>query len=234
MTVHRRLAAAGVAAALALALGGCSSAAAPGPAAGTFVGEVADPAVSVAVVAGQAAAGQTEREVKVVVYGDSLPLIQEFFEGAAAGNNLDLASETGARLTGSLAADAASGKVTLADGRTFDFQAAPATTGGAGWYSFTGLTDKVTGTSTEGGKLEAAFSPALAGPGMYKLAGTVTRPGGSPTPFEVPFVVPEKPSQPVEQVAFALIVAPDGTVRGGAKPKRGSSGGSGFHCLFID
>lgn len=229
----RRLLVVGAATALALTVGACGGGDTvdPAPAAtGTFVGQVADPEVFVAVVA-RPAAGATEREVRVLVYGDRTNGIEDLFEGAAVGNDLDLASETGATLKGAVAPDAATGTVVLADGMTFDFRATPAT-GPAGWYGIPRLADTVSGTSTEGGTLEGSFSPQLAGEGMYTLTATVTPPGGQPMTFTKPFLVPAG-SPATESVSFAVIIAQDGELRGGAMQRKTGSGGSGFTDLMI-
>lgn len=234
--VMRRLLVAAAATALALTAGGCGSGDTPAKvpaAAGTFVAEVADPAVSVAVVARPAEAG-AEREIRAIVYGEAGNGIEEQFTGAAAGNDYDLTAESGATLKGSITADAATGTIVLADRTSIEFRAAPAT-GAAGWYSIARLGDTVTGTSLagEGGTLEGRFTPTLAGPGMYTLTGTVRPATGSPMPFESPFLIPATPL-PLEQAQVAVIVSQDGTVRGGAKQRKTGSGGSGFTDLLID
>lgn len=228
MITNRRLAMAGAVAALTLMLAGCGSgngATAPPAAAtatattGTFIGLVADPAVSVAIVARPAAPGEADREVRAVVYGEPEDSIKEFFDGAATGDELNLASDTGSTLTGRVTAGAASGTVTLADGRKIDFKAVPAT-GAAGWYSIRDAANsQVTGMSVDGGatRVEGTFDPAITGPGTYKFVGTVVPVGGAPTPIAGTFTVADAATPQAANIA--LIVAQDGTVRGGTKKR---------------
>lgn len=93
--------------------------------AGEFVGEAPDADAFVAVVADEPEReGADTRRIRAYLCDGRSRNV--WFEGTAAGNDLDLASEGGARLEGTLAPEGATGEITLADGEHFSFEATPA------------------------------------------------------------------------------------------------------------
>jgi hypothetical protein len=209
------------------------------PVVGSFVGETSDPVASVAVVAAEPGQGESTREVRALIYGERENPINEWFVGVATGNDLELSSEGGAQLKGELTSQAATGTITLPDGRTVSFDTVPAT-GVAGLYNVTispdGLAD---GTSENGARLKGQFAsqpesqiPGRPGEGsadVLPLTGTITPPNGQPQDFRVSFLMAPV-REPEEPLAARFIVSDDGTIRGGAK--KGS--GSQFTCPMID
>jgi hypothetical protein len=209
------------------------------PVAGSFVGETSDPVTSVAVVAAEPAQGEESREVRALIYGERENPINEWFVGAATGNNLDLTSEGGAQLEGELTSEGTAGTITLTDGTSVPFDTVPAT-GVAGLYNVTispdGLAD---GTSEDGARLEGQLAdqpeseiPGRPGEGsapVFPLAGTITPTNGQPQDFQVSFLMAPV-REPDEALTARFIVSDDGMIRGGAK--KGS--GSQFTCPLID
>ena len=204
------------------------------PVAGNFVGEVSDfegdpEAVPfVAVVAAEAQEGA--REVRAYLCdGQS---INEWFTGTAEGDELDLTSEGGARLEGSLAPEAATGTITLEDGQSFEFTADLAT-GIAGLYNVNLSPDGVVaGTSEAGGSIEGqlADEPQLAPQRQletYPVTGTITAPDGEERDFEH-FFDSDEPGE------ARWIVLADGSAKGAKKTAATGSSGAGFSCPIMD
>ncbi len=164
--------------------------------AGSFVGK-ADPSehAFVAIVAGEAEEGAEGRDVRVYMC-DPAREINEWFWGTVTGNTLDLTSEeTGAKLSGELTAEAATGTVTLDDGRSFSFTANPAT-GFSGLYAVSVSSDgSFTGASETGGRVEGEFGPEgsvdaqhaaqVVDEGGHAVTGTLTAPDGEAREFEI-------------------------------------------------
>ena len=215
------------------------------PVEGSFVGQTADPVTAVAVIAGEPAQGESSREVRALIYGDTdnpvdtdgkTTAISEWFVGSAAGNDLDLSSEGGAQFQGELTPESATGTITLPDGTSVPFDAAPAT-GAAGYYDVTiAPDDQVTGTSASGARLEGQLEEEqerqIPGEtrehGIVPLTGTITPPDDQPQDFEVDFLT--APPIGAEAIPARFIVLNDGTIMGGAR--KGS--GSQFTCPLID
>jgi hypothetical protein len=155
------------------------------PVAGNFVGEAVPSATQhayVAVIASSAEEGEDEREVKAYLCdgGD----VSEWFRGEA-GNTLDLTSENGAHLEGNVAAEAATGTITLSDGTSFSFTANQAT-GPAGLYNASiSPGGSVSGTSETGGRIEGQISEEADSEGLQAFSGTVTPAEGRPVDFAV-------------------------------------------------
>lgn len=212
---------------------------------GSFVGETSDPVTAVAVIVGEPAEGESSREVRALIYGDTdnpvetdgvITPISEWFVGSAAGNDLDLSSEGGAQFQGELTPEGATGTITLPDGTPVPFDAAPAT-GVAGYYDVTLTPDgQVTGTSASGARMEGQLEEERARQipgetrehGIVPLTGTVTPPDGQPQDFEVDFLT--APPVGEEPIPARFVVLNDGTIKGGAR--KGS--GSQFTCPLID
>lgn len=220
---------------------GCGGGGSQEPVAGSFVGDVLDPVASVAVIAGELEEGEDAREVRALIYGGFENQINEWFWGSATGNDLELSSDGGAQLEGELTSGSATGTITLPDGTSVPFEAAPAT-GVAGFYNVTITPDgQANGVSESGAVLEGQFGDEpegqrqLQGPegessaDIVPLTGVLTPPDGQPQDFEVPFLT--APAQePDEPINARIVVSPDGTIRGGAR--KGS--GTQFTCLLID
>jgi hypothetical protein len=209
------------------------------PVTGSFVGETSDPVMSVAIVAAEPAQGEESREVRALIYGDRENPINEWFVGAATGNDLDLTSEGGAQFKGELTSEGTAGTITLPDGTSVPFDTVPAT-GVAGLYNVTispdGLAD---GASEDGAQLEGQLAsqpesevPGRPGEGsapVFPLTGTITPTNDQPQDFEVSFLMAPV-REPDEALTARFVVSDDGTIRGGAK--KGS--GSQFTCPMID
>ncbi len=164
--------------------------------AGSFVGK-ADPSehAFVAIVAGEAEEGAQGRDVRAYMC-DPARGINEWFWGTVTGNTLELTSEeTGAKLSGELTAEAATGTVTLDDGRSFSFTANPAT-GFSGLYAVSVSSDgSFTGASETGGRVEGQVGPEgsvdpqhaarVVGEGGHAVTGTLTAPDGESREFEI-------------------------------------------------
>lgn len=219
--------------ALGLLLAGCAGASGGGtqePVSGSFVGEVSDPAASVAVVAAEPEDGEDAREVRALIYGDSENWTVEWFTGSAKGNDLDLSSEDGARLDGELTSDGATGTITLPDDTEIPFEAASAT-GVAGFYEVTILEDgQVSGVSETGARMEGELADEPSGKNIFPINGTLTPPEGESRDFEVPFVFPGKPREEALPADARFIVSSDGAIRGGARKKSSAQ----FTDLLID
>lgn len=157
---------------------------------GTFVGN-ANPSEHgfVAIVATAPREGGQARDVRAYLC-DPLGGINEWFRGSVTGNQLNLTSENGARLTGSLARDTADGSVTLADGRPVSFTARLAT-GHSGLYEVRMSSNgRFTGTSDSGARVEGQVAPEGSGGGSQHLGGravtgTLTAPSGESRNFEI-------------------------------------------------
>ena len=161
--------------------GGSKEEGAP-PVTGSFVGVAPDAAPEeeafVALVAsGTEEEGEAQRQVRAYLC-DGQSINEWFNEGSVEGNELNLRSEGGARLEGSLATEAASGTITLDDGESFTFTADLAT-GAAGLYDVNVSEDgDVRGTSENGGRLEGMVAHQLEEDGLYPLAGTISAADG--------------------------------------------------------
>lgn len=196
------------------------------PVAGNFVGTVTDfagdtnavPFVAL-VAAGAPEEGGGKREVRAYLCDGRG--INEWFWGSAAGNDLELSSDEGARLEGSLSPEAANGSITLADGESFTFEANPAT-GAAGLYNVTFSEDgQVRGISEGGGQLEAQVADEPNEGGFYPITGAITAPDGPSFDFETL-------SDISEAGEARWIVLTDDRIKGAKNGLRTKSGGSGF------
>jgi hypothetical protein len=74
------------------------------------------------VASGTEEEGEAQRQVRAYLC-DGQSINEWFNEGSVEGNELDLRSEGGALLEGSLATEAATGTITLDDGESFTFTA---------------------------------------------------------------------------------------------------------------
>jgi hypothetical protein len=191
------------------------------PVTGSFVGVAPDVAPQaeafVALVAsGTEDEGEAQRQVRAYLC-DGQSINEWFNEGSVEGNELNLTSEGGARLEGSLDTEAATGTITLDDGVFFTFTAdlAPDV---AGLFDVNISEDgAVRGTSENGGRLEGMVAHELEGEGgLYPVTGTVTAPDGETLAFKVVALT-------AEAGEYRWIVLPEGEVRGG--PKDGGSEG---------
>jgi hypothetical protein len=176
------------------------------PVAGHFVGATSDPDTFIAVVVDEAEQGEDQRPVKAYL-GDGY-IIDEWFTGTLTGNIFGLTSDGGARLTGELSSDAASGTATLSDRASVSFEATPAT-GVAGLYNVRVYNDgRVSGTSEPGGQLEGQIGNTPRANGLYTITGTITSPDSQVQNFEAICGT----NRPVD---IHLIALASGQMRGG-------------------
>jgi hypothetical protein len=133
------------------------------------------------------------------------------------GDQLDLVSENGARLTGELTADGVTGEIILVDGTTVDFDLEPAT-GVAGLYTMSLFPGgRAEGTSEAGATLTGQLTLGSEDEEHGRFAGTFTSPDGEvTTSFDIPAFAPAG-SGPNAR----LVVLADGQFRGGAKKQEG-------------
>jgi len=191
------------------------------PVTGSFVGLAPDAAPQgeafIALVAsGTEDEGEAQRQVMAYLC-DGQSINEWFNEGSVEGNELNLTSEGGASLEGSLATEAATGTITLDEGEFFTFTAdlAPDV---AGLFDVNLSEDgDVRGTSENGGRLEGMVAHELEGEGgLYPVTGTVTASDGETLALKLVALT-------AEAGEYRWIVLPDGEVRGG--PKGGGSEG---------
>jgi hypothetical protein len=193
------------------------------PVTGSFVGVAPDVAPQaeafVALVAsGTEDEGEAQRQVRAYLC-DGQSINEWFNEGSVEGNELNLTSEGGARLEGSLATEAATGTITLDDGESFTFTADLAT-GAAGLYDVN-ISDEgqLRGTSENGGRLEGMLAHQLGEDGLYPVAATISAADGQSV--ELVAVSDED-----EGGEYRWIVLEDGAVKGARKNvATGSSSG---------
>jgi hypothetical protein len=227
----RQLAAAAATAAVAAGVTACGGSAptpsAP-PATGTFVGKVGD-AELIAVVVGSAG------DSRGLLYGPALTnpdgsarttdeLTSEWFDGVALnGDKLEGRSASGVILAATLTADGARGTVSGPGRATQEFVATPAT-GTAGLYDVAyNPADRTLRGSSPSGATITGTAPGTDVQLSVPTTLTVTPAGEAPTQISVNFFVGENPT--VSQLGF--IIAQDGSVRGGPRKGKGTSGGSG-------
>ncbi len=191
------------------------------PVTGSFVGVAPDAAPQaeafVALVAsGTEDEGEAQRQVRAYLC-DGQSINEWFNEGSVEGNELNLTSEGGARLEGSLATEAATGTITLDDRESFTFTADLAS-------NVSGLFDvnvseegDLRGTSENDGRLKGMLAHQLGEDGLYPVSSIFTAPDAERLELVVLSAVHETDE-------YRSIVLPDGEVRGG--PKGG--GGEGF------
>jgi hypothetical protein len=188
----------------------------------TFVGETSDADAFVAVVVAEPQAGEEARQVRAYLC-DAAENVA-WFTGSASGEEVELSSEDGARLTAALTPAAVSGEITLANGGTLTFEAAPAT-GVAGLYTIT-LTDEgmVRGAAVDGqAQLEGLVAAApLVAPdaedGHYPIVLTIRRADG-----EAGAILGSVSASGAAE--GRLIVLPDGRSKGTAGCARCKGGG---------
>jgi hypothetical protein len=184
------------------------------PVTGSFVGVAPDAtpegeAFVALVASGTEDEGQAQRQVRAYLC-DGQSINEWFNEGSVEGNELNLTSEGGARLEGSLATEAATGTITLNDGESFTFTADLAA-GAAGLYDVNISEDgDLRGTSEAGGRLEGMLAHQLGEDGLYPLAATLTAPDGQ----SVDLVAV---SDEHEGGEYRWIVLEDGEVKGARK-----------------
>ena len=199
--------------------GGSKEEGAP-PVTGRFVGVAPDVAPEeeafVALVAsGTEDEGEAQRQVRAYLC-DGESINEWFNEGSVEGNELNLTSEGGARLEGSLATEAATGTITLDDRESFTFTADLAS-GVAGLFDVNSSEEgDMRGTSENGGRLEEMVVHELEQGGLYPVAGIITAPDGET--LELVALTDTH-----EAGEYRWIVLPEGEVKGG--PKGGGSEG---------
>jgi hypothetical protein len=190
------------------------------PVTGNFAGLAPDADAFVALVASgtEEEEGQAQRQVRAYLC-DGHSINEWFNEGSVKGNELNLRSEGGASLEGSLATEAATGTITLDDGESFTFTADLAS-GVAGLYDVNISEDgDMRGTSENGARLEGMVAHQLEEDGLYPVASIVTAPDGQT--LELVAVSDEH-----EGGEYRWIVLEDGEVKGARKNvATGSSSG---------
>ncbi len=196
------------------------------PVTGSFVGVATSGAPEgeafVALVAsGTEEEGEAQRQVRAYLC-DGQSINEWFNEGSVEGNELNLRSEGGARLEGSLATEAASGTITLDDGESFTFTADLAS-GVSGLYDVN-ISDEgpLRGTSEAGGRIEGEVAHRPRQDGYYPLIGTITPPNGDPLEFAL-----AAPSA-VEDGEYRWVVLSEGEVKGARKNVATGSSSSGY------
>ncbi len=190
------------------------------PVTGSFVGATTgEEAFIVLVASGTEEEGEGERQVRAYLC-DGEWINEWFNEGSVKGNELDLISEGGARLEGSLASEAATGAITLEDGEPFTFKADLAS-GAAGLFDANISEDgQIRGTSEAGGRLEGRVAHELGERGLYPVSGIITAPDGET--LELVALSDED-----EGGEYRWIVLPEGEVKG-AKKSVATGSSSGF------
>jgi hypothetical protein len=181
-------------------------------AAGEFVGEAPDADAFVALIAEEPQEGQDAREVRAYLCDDAgTRSINEWFEGAASGDDLELTSGGGAQIVANLAREGSTGTITLADGRSFSFEASPAV-GIGGYYPVSITSDgQASATSWRGTRLEGqrADEPQEED-GNYLISGTLTTSEGEQGAFEAEVAG-------TEATEGRFIVLNDGRLKGDRK-----------------
>ncbi len=200
--------------------GGSKEEGAP-PVTGTFAGLAPDADAFVALVASgtEEEEGQAQRQVRAYLC-DGQSINEWFNEGSVEGNELNLTSEGGASLEGSLTTEAATGTITLDDGESFTFTADLAS-GVAGFYDVN-ISDEgqLRGTSEAGGRIEGEVAERPRQDGSYPIIGTITSPNGDP--LELALAAPSA----VEDGEYRWVVLSEGEVKGARKNvATGSSSG---------
>lgn len=196
---------------------GATAADAPAAGAGTYVGEINGIDAAVAVVAAAPSGGRQSVKVYVCDGED----VSEWFPGVAEGEGFDIPSDDGdAVVRGTIAADAVTGSVRLADGEPVDFRAEPAT-GVAGLYEGRVARSGATrATSPDGGVLRIQAA------GGGRLSATVTPAGGGAEELSAPS------ARVTSAGEYRVIVTPDGRVRGSTK-RRSTGGGTGYYIFTL-
>ncbi len=184
------------------------------PATGTFVGKASDEDAFVAIVAASPdeEEGQ-ERDVRAYLCdGEG---VTEWFTGRAEGNELNLTSESDARLEGNLSTEASTGTITLEEDRTLTYTAELAR-GVAGLYNVTISEEgRVRGASETGGLLEGQLGgeAEMRGEEARLIIGTFTSAEGE----ELGFAVFGR--EPIAD-EYRWIVLEDGEAKGATKGAR--------------
>jgi hypothetical protein len=146
----------------------------------TFVGTTSDPETFVAIVVAAAAPGEAGEARAYVCNGADI--VDWFDQGGLTGEGegkLDLRSEAGAHLEGTISGETATGTVTLPGGTTLDFEA-PRATGTDGLYTFSiGADGRAEGSSAEGASIA----------GQLLLVGAIALPDGESESFEWPVLI---------------------------------------------
>ena len=147
----------------------------------TYIGTTSDANTFVAIVVAEERAGAAEREGRAYICNGA-DVVEWLDEGGVTGEGelaLDLRSAAGAQLAGVVTDEAASGDITLPDGRSLTFEA-PRATGADGLYTFTVTPDGVAqGSSATGARLE----------GQLFLTGTITLPDGGTADYRWPVLI---------------------------------------------
>jgi hypothetical protein len=176
------------------------------PVAGSFVGEVPDASAFLAVVADVPEAEGDERQVKAYLCDGQT--VSDWFVGSVVGNDLNLSSDSRAKLEGQLASDAATGTITDPNGDSISFEA-PLATGIAGLYNVNVSSDgTLSGTSQTGAQMEGKLGNILQQNNTYPVRGAITPPDGQPQDFSA-LTSPNTSDQ------HRWIVLADGRIKGG-------------------
>lgn len=179
-----------------------------GPVVGEFVGEIPEADTFVALVAEEPQEGGDTREVRAYLCDDES--INEWFVGSASGDELQLTSESGVQLLARLTGESSTGTVTLTDGRSFPFEALPAT-GIPGLYDVSTTSGgQVSGTSWSGARLEGQRADSPQEDGNYLISGTIIPTEGQLGEFKAEVAG-------TEATEGRFIVLPDGRLKGGKK-----------------
>jgi hypothetical protein len=147
------------------------------PVVGEFVGDVSDADAFFALIAEEP---QETDERNIRAYLCDGKQLTEWFTGTASGDQVELSSENGVGLEGTLDPEAATGTITLSDGATIGFEA-PLASGPDGFYAVNvpASGGSFSATSFSGALLEGTRS------GGEEVSGTITPPEGEAVEFGV-------------------------------------------------
>ncbi len=193
-----------------------------GPVAGEFVGAIPEADTFLALVA-EGGGGDAQEEVRAYLCdGEQL---NEWFWGSVSGEELEPASDNGARLNARVSSEGASGTLTLSDGESFEFLAPPAS-GVEGFYPVNVTPEgQVSGTSWSGSQLEGSSS-------AERISGTITPPEGGAVDFRV-----SNPNIEEGEYRWIVLTEDDQPKIKGAKKganSTGSTGGTRSPSIIVD
>ncbi len=195
------------------------------PVTGEFVGDIPEADAFVSLVT-EEPQGQGSEEREVRAYLCDGKQLNEWFWGSVSGEELELASDNGARLNARVSSEGASGTLTLSDGESFEFLAPPAS-GVEGFYPVNITPEgQVSGTSWSGSQLEGSSSAE------QRISGTITPPEGGAVDFRV-----SNPNIEEGEYRWIVLTEDDQPKIKGAKKganSTGTTGGTRSPSIIVD